>query len=52
MREAGTLAVANGHAIRRLVEFGLQYDRSVARVAEQGTVIKAKRTGVPQINPH
>lgn len=52
MREAGTIAVANGHAIRRLVEFRVQFERAGMSVAEQGTIILAKRTKVPQINPH
>ncbi|MEW9837307.1 hypothetical protein ABUE29_18655, partial [Mesorhizobium sp. ZMM04-4] len=28
MKDAGTLTVANGHAIRRLVEFRVQYERA------------------------
>lgn len=52
LRDAGTLVVANGHAIRRLVEFRVQYERMARHVAENGPVIKAKRTKVPQYNPH
>lgn len=52
MQEAGTVTVANGHAIRRLVEFRLQYERAGRVVAEHGAIIEAKRTRVPQINPH
>src|SRR5215213_5447663 len=48
----GTLTVANGHAIRRLVEFRVQYERAGRIVARQGTVVPAKRTRVPQINPY
>ena len=51
-RDAGTLAVANGHAIKRLVDFRIQYERSSRHVAEQSPVTKAKRTGVPQYNLH
>ena len=52
MQEAGTITVANGHAIRRLVEFRLQYERAGRIVARQGTIVPAKRTRVPQINPY
>src|SRR3954471_17628871 len=52
MQEAGTLTVANGHAIRRLVEFRVQYERASRIVTRQGTIVPAKRTRVPQINPH
>ena len=52
MQEAGTITVANGHAIRRLVEFRLQYERAGRIVARQGTVVPAKRTRVPQVNPY
>lgn len=52
MQDAGTVSVANGHAIRRLVEFRLQYERACRVVAEQGSIIEARRTKVPQINPY
>ncbi len=52
MREAGTLAAANGHSIRRLIEFRVQYERMARHVAEHGPVIKARRSKVPQYNPH
>jgi P27 family predicted phage terminase small subunit len=52
MRDRGILAVANGHAVKRLVEFRVQYERAAKYLAEHGPVVKAKRTGVPQINPH
>lgn len=52
LRTAGTLAVANGHSIKRLVEFRFQYERASQQVAEVGPVIRAKRTKVPQYNPH
>ena len=40
MREANTLAVANGHAIRRLVEFRIVYDKAAKEVARDGPVVK------------
>lgn len=52
MRDRSILSVANGHAIKRLVEFRVQYERAAKYLAEHGPVVKAKRTGVPQINPH
>jgi len=52
MRDRAILAVANGHAVKRLVEFRVQYERAAKYLAEHGPVVKAKRTGVPQINPY
>lgn len=52
MHDGGVLAVANGHAIRRLVEFRIQYERSSRHVAEHGPVLKGKRAKVGQWNPH
>ena len=52
MQESGTITVANGHAIRRLIEFRVQYGRASRIVARQGTIVPAKRTRVPQINPY
>ena len=52
LQESGTITVANGHAIRRLVEFRVQYERASRVVARQGTIILAKRTRVPQTNPY
>ena len=43
MREHQTLSCANGHAIRRLVDFRIQYDRASRHVAEHGPVFAAKR---------
>lgn len=51
MKESGILAVANGHAIRRLVEFRIQYERASRHVAEHGPVLKGKRAKVGQWNP-
>ncbi|HVV72105.1 MAG TPA: hypothetical protein VHI52_11515, partial [Verrucomicrobiae bacterium] len=45
-RESQTLTPANGHALRRLVEFRVQYDRAARVVVESGAVLKAKRTRV------
>lgn len=52
MQEAGTLSVANGHAIKRLVMFRLEYERSSREVVEHGAVLLAKRTKVQQANVH
>lgn len=51
MRESATIGITNGHAIQRLVHFRLEFDRAARNVAEQGKVIRAKRTRTPQINP-
>jgi phage terminase small subunit len=51
MREMGTLTVVNGDAIRRCVLFRIEFERSARNVAEQGKIIRAKRTKTPQINP-
>lgn len=52
LQDANTLALANGHAIKRLVEFRVQYERSSRHVAEHGPVLKGKRAKVGQWNPH
>ena len=53
MQSAETLAVANGHAIRRLVEFRIQWRRASEHVAEYGAIINGKTTGKGgQWNPH
>lgn len=52
LRDASTLAVSNGHSIKRLVEFRVQYERSSKHVAEHGPVLKGKRAKVGQWNPH
>lgn len=53
MKEAGTLTVANGHAIRRLVEFRVQYKRASRHVAEKGAILPptSKKAKVGQWNP-
>lgn len=51
MRESGTLVVANGHAIRRVVCFRIEWDRSARNIADDGKILRAKRTKTPQINP-
>ena len=45
MQRAETLAVCNGHAIRRLVEFRIQWRRASEHVAEHGAIILGKTTG-------
>jgi hypothetical protein len=54
MREAGTLSVANGHAIRRLVEISVQYERASRHVADKGAVMQptSKKAKVGQWNPY
>lgn len=52
LKDASALTVANGHAIKRLVQFRVIYQRAARQVAESGPVTKAKRTGVPQWNLH
>ena len=51
---AGVLAVANGHAIRRLIEFRVQYERSARHVAEKGAILAptSKKAKTGQWNPH
>jgi phage terminase small subunit len=38
--------------IERLVMYRVQFARAAREVAEHGTVMKAKRTRVPQVNPY
>ena len=45
MQGAETLAVCNGHAIRRLIMFRVQFDRAANHVAKHGAIIQAKTTG-------
>lgn len=53
LQDAAALSVANGHSIRRLVEFRIQYERSAKHVAEHGPVLQAaKRAKVGQWNPY
>lgn len=51
MAASSTIAVSNGHAIRRLVEFRVQYERASRHVAEHGPILKGKRAKVGQWNP-
>src|SRR3954454_14244981 len=48
---AQTLSVENGHMVERLTHFRVAFARAARDVAEHGTILRAKRTGVPQINP-
>ncbi len=45
MKDVETLAVANGHAIQRLVEFRVQYRRAANQVAENGAILQASAKG-------
>lgn len=49
---AGTLADANGHTVRRLVEFRVQYWKAAKHVAEHGPILSGKRAKVGQWNPY
>jgi P27 family predicted phage terminase small subunit len=51
MRAAEKLAVANSHAILRLVVAYVTYDISAREVLKSGPVILAKKTKVPTYNP-
>jgi phage terminase small subunit len=52
LQDAQTLAIENGHMIERLVMYRVQFTRAAREVAEHGTIMKAKRTKVPQVNPY
>ena len=52
LRDAGALAVANGHTIKRLVQFRIAYDASAADVGSLGTVIPGTKRREPRVNPH
>lgn len=52
MTEAGTLCVANGHAIKRLIDFRVIYERAARDLGENGALGRAKRSRVPQVNPN
>jgi P27 family predicted phage terminase small subunit len=53
LRETQTLSVENGHAIRRLCDFRVMYERAMRHVAEHGAVFapKSKRSKQGQWNP-
>src|SRR5215204_1006756 len=46
-----TLAIVNGGTIERLVRFQVEFTRAARDVASRGTLVPAKRTGVPAVNP-
>lgn len=54
LQDAGTLAVSNGHSIKRLVEFRVQYERAARHVAEKGAILQptSKKAKVGQWNPY
>lgn len=54
MSTAKTISVANGHAIKRLIEFHVQYEHSSRHVAEKGAILAptSKKAKVGQWNPH
>jgi phage terminase small subunit len=54
MGDAGTIAVENRLAIKRLDEFNVQYERGARHVAENGAVMRStqKRAKFGMWNPH
>lgn len=54
LRDTGTVTVANGHSIRRLVDFRVQYERASRHVAEHGAIMVTsnKKAKVGQWNPY
>ncbi|KQQ13287.1 hypothetical protein ASF53_14030 [Methylobacterium sp. Leaf123] len=52
MSGRGILSVANGHAIGRLVQFRVQFERASRHVAENGAILPAKRAKTGQWNPY
>ena len=52
MQDMATLAVANGHAIMRLVRYRVVYERAARSVDEVGVLQAAARTKVPKVNPN
>lgn len=52
MSGRGILAVENGHAIGRLVQFRVQFERASRHVAENGAILPAKRAQTGQWNPY
>lgn len=51
LRDAGTLAAANAHSVKRLVVAYVTFDISAREVLKTGPVMLAKRTKVPTYNP-
>lgn len=51
LKDSEKLATVNVHQLKRLVISYVLYDLAAHRVIEQGAVIKAKKTSVPQYNP-
>ncbi|SDN85071.1 phage terminase, small subunit, putative, P27 family [Ensifer sp. YR511] len=53
LQTAGTIADANGHTVRRLIEFRVQYWKAAKHVAEHGTILAGnKRAKIGQWNPY
>ncbi|UUL82228.1 P27 family phage terminase small subunit [Sphingomonas qomolangmaensis] len=51
LRGANKLAVANAHAIKRLVLAWMIYDRAALEVARSGPIVPAPKTKTPMHNP-
>jgi P27 family predicted phage terminase small subunit len=55
VRELSTenvLTVANGHAVKRLVQFAIQYERASRHVADNGAILPASQAKIGQFNPY
>ncbi len=52
LQEAQTLSAANGHAIKRLVLYRVEYERAARSITEHGVLQQAARTKVPKVNPN
>ncbi|KSV79576.1 hypothetical protein N185_00180 [Sinorhizobium sp. GW3] len=53
LQAAGTIADANGHTVRRLIEFRVQYWKAAKHVAEHGPILAGnKRARIGQWNPY
>lgn len=51
LRAAEKLAIVNGHAVQRLVIAYTLYDRAAVKVAKDGPIVPAPKTGTPMHNP-
>ncbi|MBR1167454.1 hypothetical protein [Bradyrhizobium liaoningense] len=50
MKEAQTLCVASGPAIKRLVVFQVEFERQARAVGEKGVIHPTMKIKVPQIH--
>jgi len=52
LSQAQAISFTNGKMIERLSHFTVQYTRAARDVAARGMIIAARKTRVPQVNPH